>query len=495
MDLIELAKRRGFFWPSSLIHGSLAGFYDYGHVGTLVKRKWEDLWRGFFLRLGESFYEISPSVIMPEQVFKASGHLESFVDPIVKCKKCGNVERADHILEDLLKENFEGLSTTELDSIIRKHNIKCEKCSGPLEEVAEINMTFPLKVGTGNEARNAYLTPETAQGAYVDFKQMFEVLRKKLPMGLAVVGKAFRNEISPRNALIRMREFSQAELQVFFDPQEIGKHSRFKEVESHKLRVFPVKERKENKTKEMTCKELAKTLPEFYVYHLAKVQEFYLEAVGIPKEKFRLKELSQEEKAFYNKFHWDAELELSLGWKEVGGVHYRADHDLSRHEKVSGESMSVTLEDRKFIPHVLEISMGVDRNIFALLDIFAREEKERTVLGFPRHLSPFDAAVFPLVNKGGLPEKACEVKTLLEKEGFTTFFDSSGSIGRMYRRMDEIGGVACITIDYDSLTQEDVTLRDRDSMKQIRVKIKDLPQVLTCFLQGEKLGKLGKIIN
>ena len=238
MDIIELAKRRGVFWPSSLIHGSLAGFYDYGHVGTMLKRKWEGLWREFFLSLGDNFYEISPAVVMPEAVFRASGHLESFVDPIVKCAKCGNTERADHILEDKLHEGFEGLSPAQLDSLIRKHGIRCDKCSGRLEEVGEMNMTFPVSVGTGKDARKAYLTPETAQGAYVNFPQMFDVLRKKLPFGLAVVGKAFRNEISPRNALIRMREFSQAELQVFFDPEDIDRHPRFAEVEGRTLRVL-----------------------------------------------------------------------------------------------------------------------------------------------------------------------------------------------------------------------------------------------------------------
>lgn len=491
MDIAELAKRRGFFWQSSEIHGSLSGFYDYGPIGVLVKRRWEDLWRGFFLGLGEHFYEISPSLVMPEAVFKASGHLESFVDPVVKCAKCGNVERADHILEDSLKENFEGLSPAQLGEIIKKHHIRCDKCSGQLEEVGKMNMTFPVKVGTGKEARPAYLTPETAQGAYVNFPQCFEVLRRRLPLGLAVVGKAFRNEISPRNSLIRMREFTQAELQIFLDPSTIGQHPRFREVEKRKLRLLPAGSRA---VQEMTCTDALKKLPAFSVYHLARIQEFYLDALGIPKEKFRLRELSAEERAFYNTCHWDVELELGIGWKEVAGLHYRTDHDLAGHEKVSGQRMAITLDGRQFIPHVLEISMGVDRNLYALLDLFLVQEKERAVLRLPRQLSPFDVAVLPLVNKDGLPEKAREVNALLRKEGFRTFFDSSGSIGRMYRRMDEIGGAACMTIDYDSLKKQDVTLRDRDTMKQVRVPLKDLPQALRRFLQGENIAKIGKIL-
>jgi len=483
MDIIELAKRRGFFWQSSYIHSPISGFYDYGHVGTLLKRKWENLWRKFFL--DENFYEISPSVMMPENVFKASGHLECFVDPVVKCSKCGNQERADHILEDHLKEKFEGLSSKHLDDLMKKHKVKCEKCGGRFKEVGELNMTFPLKTGTGRDVRTAYLTPETAQGAYVNFKQMFDVVRRKMPLGLAVVGRAFRNEISPRNALLRMREFSQAELQIFFNPSEINTHPRFKEVEKKKLRILQGK-----KVKEISCKDLSKKLPKFYVYYLAKIQEFFLETVGFPKEKFRFNELSEEEKAFYNKYHWDIELNISTGWIEAGGLHYRSDHDLSGHEKVSGERMSINLDGKKFTPHVLEVSMGVDRNIFALLDIFYRQEKERTVLSIPKTLSPFDAAVFPLVKKDTLPEKAREVKLLLDKLGFTTLFDSSGSIGRMYRRMDEIGGAACITIDHDTLKKGDVTLRDRDSMKQVRIKIKDLPDALGQFLSGKDLKKL-----
>lgn len=490
MDIIELAKRRGFFWQSSEIHGSIAGFYDYAHIGTLLKRKWENLWRSFFLGLDENFYEISPSLIMPENVFRASGHLECFVDPIVKCSKCGHAERADHILEDKLKENFEGLSPKQMDELIAKHRIVCEKCGGRLSEVDVLNMTFPVKVGTGKEVKTAYLTPETAQGAYVNFKQMFEVLRRRLPMGLAIVGKAFRNEIAPRNTLIRMREFTQAELQIFFEASTIDKHPRFGEIEKKKLRLLPGKER--GRVQEMTCRDAVKNLelPEFYVYHLARVQDFYVDILGYPREKFRFKELINDEKAFYNRYHWDVELELGLGWKEVAGVHYRTDHDLSRHQNVSGEKMEISLDGRKFIPHVLEISMGVDRNIYAVLDIFSREEKERSWIELPRTLSPFDVAVFPLVNKDGLPEKAREIISLLRTEGFIVLSDSSGSIGRMYRRVDEIGGALCLTVDYESLKQHDVTLRDRDSMKQVRVKIKDLPSCVRRFLEGLSLEQI-----
>ncbi len=497
-DIIDIAKRRGFFWQSSHIYRSVAGFYDYGHIGTLVKRKFENIWRSYFLGLDDNFYEIQSSLLMPEEVFKASGHLESFVDPIVKCGKCGNVERADHILESELKETFEGLSPADLMGLIKKHGIKCSKCKGNLESAGELNMMFPVNVGTGKEIRKVYLTPETAQGAYVNFRQMFEVLRKKLPLGLAVIGKAFRNEISPRQTLIRMREFTQAELQMFFDPDKINEHPDFKSVESYKIRIFSVKNRAKNKIEEISCNDVLKLgLPKFYVYYMAKIQKFYLDVLKIPRESFRFKELSEEERAFYNKCHWDVEIDLKSvgGWKEIAGLHYRTDHDLKNHQKISGQSMEVNIEGRKFIPHVLEISMGVDRNLYALFELALVEEKERVVLRFPGIVSPYDAGIFPLVNKDGLQERAKEIQKSLKENGFLAFYDESGSIGRRYRRMDEIGVLISITCDYQTLEDNTVTLRDRDSMKQIRVKVSGLAETLRIFLEGEKLEKLGKFIN
>jgi glycyl-tRNA synthetase len=417
------------------------------------------------------------------------------VDPIVKCSKCGAVTRADHILEAELKENFEGLAPEQMTELIKKHNIRCEKCKGALEETGVFNMLFPLKIGVDRGSRTGYLTGETAQGAYVNFKSEFESLRRKLPMGLAIIGKAFRNEISPRNALIRMREFTQAELQIFFDPDNIGEHPRFPEVEKYKLVLFPLEARKSGKAEEISCGDAVKRLglPKFYVYHMAKTQQFYVDLLGLPKERLRFRQLSDEEKAFYNKYHWDIELQLESlgGFKEVAGIHYRTDHDLGGHQKVSKESMVVDVDGKKVLPHVLELSFGVDRNTYALLELAYREEKERTVLSFPRLVSPYDAAVFPLVSKDGLDELAQKVKDMLREQGLIVFFDDSGSIGRRYRRMDEIGTAACITVDYESKESDDVTLRDRDSMKQVRVKIKDLTNVLKKFQKGEGLEKLG----
>ncbi len=493
IDKIEdIAKRRGFFWTSSEIHGGVSGLYDYAHLGTLMKRRWESLWRNYFLSLNDNFYEIEACDIMPESVFIASGHLKNFVDPIVRCKKCGNAERADHILEDVLKEKFEGMKPEELAEVIKKHKIRCSSCGGTLEEVGILNMMFPLTIGTGKEAR-AYLRPETAQSAYVNFNREFECLRRQLPLGLAIIGKAYRNEISPRNVLLRMREFTQAELQIFFDPEKINDHDDFSGVEDYKLLVFPVSNRKTG-IEEVSCKEMAKKMPKFYVYHMAKIQQFYMDILKLPRGIFRFKELNDEEKAFYNKYHWDIELSLDGDWKEVAGIHYRTDHDLAGHQSVTKQDMSVSIEGKKFIPHVLELSFGVDRNIYALFVLGYREEKvkeeTRAIFAFPRLIAPFDCAVFPLVNKDNLPVKSVEIKKLLQSVGYNVFYDASGSIGRRYRRMDEIGVPACITIDNQTLGDNTVTLRDRDSMKQVRIKISDLCTALRKFLDGDDVEKL-----
>ncbi|KHO47561.1 MAG: glycyl-tRNA synthetase [archaeon GW2011_AR5] len=486
----EIARRRGFFWIGSEVYGGLSGFYDYAHLGSLLKSRWESEWRKFFLGLDDNFFEIQPAEIMHERVWQASGHVESFVDPVVKCRKCGNVERADKLLEEQLKESFEGISMEELAKVIKKHNMKCPKCKGQLEEVGVLNLMFPITIG--NDVR-AYLRGETAQAAYLNFRREFETLRKRLPLGLAIIGKAFRNEISPRQLITRMREFTQAELQIFFDPEKMEEHRKFGEVKDYKILVMPVKNRENNQIDEVSCEEMTKHLPRFYVYHMAKVQQFFLDVLGIPRHLFRFKELSDEEKAFYNKYHWDIEVKLESigGFLEIGGVHYRTDHDLGAHQKISKQDMSVFADGRKFVPHVLELSFGVDRNIYAQLELCYKEDRERSFFNFPRRLAPFDCGLFPLVNKDGIDGKAEELKAFMKDCGFSVFYDDSGSIGRRYRRMDEIGVPASITVDHRTLEDRTVTIRDRDSMKQIRIPVADMAETLRKFISGTPIESLG----
>lgn len=463
--VVELAKRRGLFFVSSEVYGGVAGFYDYGAIGTILKRKLENLWRKYFLNLDENFFEVETTNIMPEKVFEASEHLTNFVDPVAKCKKCGTFHRADQIMEEFLHENFEGKTSQELTQIIKKHNVRCPRCKGELGDVSVLNMMFPVDVGAGKENR-AYLRPETAQGAYVNFLRHFNILRMKLPLGLAIVGKAFRNEISPRQLLLRQREFTQAELQIFFDPRKIDEHEKWKGISKYKLMVLSGK-----KITGVSCENIAKKskLPKFYVYHLAKMQQFFLNELKIPSSKFRLRQLSDEEKAFYNKIHFDCEIELEMGWKEVGGCHYRTDHDLSGHQKVSGQSQEIFFDGKRFIANVLELSFGIDRIFYALLELDYREDKDRVFLKLPAKLSPFTIAVFPLVNKDRLPEKSQKVYSML-KQHFDVVYDDTGSIGKRYYRQDEIGTSLCITIDDNTLKKDTVTVRDRDTTKQTNIK-------------------------
>ncbi len=466
LDKIEtLAKKRGIFYISGEIYGGLSGIYEYGHIGARMKRKFENLWRKYFLSLDDNFYEIETSTIMPKNVFIASGHVKNFVDPVVVCKKCGNVERADTIVENVLHESFEGKSLEELTKLIRDHKIRCPKCDGELSEARYFNMMFPLKIGVFN-VKDAFLRPETAQGVYINFVREFNLTRKHLPLGLAIVGRAYRNEISPRQLTLRQREFTQAELQIFFDSDKINEHPRWDEVKDYKLIVKSVN----GDTTKVACKDM--NLPKFYVYHMAKVQQFYLEVLGVPEEKFRLRQLSDEEKAFYNKYHWDVEMYMdSLGkFKEVGGIHYRTDHDLVGHQKVSKVRQEIFFDGKRIVPHVLELSFGVDRNIFGLIDIGYNEE-DRFVLKIPKKMASFDVAVFPLVKK--LSEKARNVYDIL-KSDFDAFYDESGSIGRRYARQDEIGTPFCITIDFQTLEDSTVTIRNRDDGSQKRVKIEKI---------------------
>jgi len=496
--IFDVARRRGFFYPDSEIYGGFAGFYDYGSTGTLLKRNIEREWKRFFLGLSSSFFEIETSSIMPEKVFQASGHLTSFVDPVAKCKKCGTFHRADHIMEEFLKESFEGMSAEELTKLIKKHKIKCSKCGGELGDVKILNMMFPISLGAGEDSKG-YLRPETAQGAYVSFLRQFNVLRNQLPIGLAIVGKAFRNEIAPRQLLIRQREFTQAELQIFFDPSKVDEHERWDEVKNYELHIQSV-ESKEKSFAKMKCGDIVKKMkvPKFYAYYMAKVQQFFLDVMHIPDEKFRLKELSEEERAFYNKMHYDCQINLESlgGFKEIGGVHYRTDHDLGGHQKVSSEKHEIFFDGRRFVPHVLELSFGVDRIFYSLLELFYKEDKKRgwDWFAFPPRLAPFQIAVFPLVNKEKIPELAEEIYAKI-RTNFNVSYDDGGSIGKRYARADEIGIPFAMTIDYDSLKDKSVTLRNRDTTEQIRIKIADWKNIVEMLVNGEaELKDLGKMV-
>ncbi len=488
IELINaIALKRGIYWPSAEIYGGKAGLYSYGHIGKALKSNFEKLWKQFFIKDNDNCYEIEYSNILPEQVFAASGHLANFNDPLIECKKCHFRFRADQFIEDNLKINAGEKTIEEMNDIIIKNKLKCPNCkSNDFDSVKWFNMMFPVQIGaTGKDM--AYLAPETAQGAFLAFKREFEATRKKLPLGIGIIGKAYRNEISPRQMFFRLREFSQAELQMFFDSDEINNldDKIWKEISKSELQLMFNSEKtdKKNNFENVKIEDLNKKhkIPKFYLLQMYKMQKFYLEILKFPKDKFRFRELGEKEKAFYNKIHWDIEVYFDIfnEFKELGGIHYRTDHDLIGHQKTSKENLEVFFNEKKFIPHVIELSLGIDRNILSFLDLFFKEEKEsdRTIFSFPDSLAPILVSVFPLVNKEGMPEKAQEIYNIL-KEKTTVFYDDSGSIGKRYRRADEIGVKYCITIDGDGLKDKTVTIRDRDSMKQQRVKISELGKEL-----------------
>ncbi len=481
-SFIDLAKKRGFFWQSSEIYGGTSGMFDYGPLGLLLKIKLIEKWRNFFVKQEDNVYEIETSLIQPEKVFEASGHLKSFIDPVTQCKNCNSIFRADDLIQKKTKEFVEGKKPEELTKIIKENNIKCPKCKGELSKVKIFNLMLKTFLSpTGEEI--AYLRPETAQGIFVDFKRILVATRTKLPFGVAQVGSSFRNEISPRQFIIRLRAFNQMEVEWFVDPKELNKHPRFKEVENIKIRILTRESQKENgKETTLTTKESVKKeiVPNQYLaYFLARETQFY-KSVGLPFEEFRFRHMLPEETPHYSKGNFDLEINFDFGWKEVVGNAYRTDHDLKSHMKKSGVDLTVRLDDgTKIIPHVVEPSFGIERTIYGILFHCYRDGKKRgwEWFAFPPDIAPYSVGVFPLVNKDGLQEKAKEIFKLLKKH-FDVFYDDSGSIGRRYARADEIGTPFDITIDYDTMENNTVTLRYRDTTKQERIKIKDLVKII-----------------
>ncbi len=480
-DLAVFLKKKGFIYPSCEIYGGVAGLYDYGHLGTLLKKNWENVWRNYFLGLNDNFFEIETANIAHENVFRASGHLENFSDPIVKCSKvgCDFSERADHFVTRATGKRTEGWSPEDLNLAIKADGLMCPTCKSVLAPCEAMNMMFPVNMGVGGRNR-AFLRPETAQSPYVNFKSQHEILRKKMPMGLALIGRAYRNEISPRNLTLRQREFTQAELQIFFNPSTINTHPNFDSVSGYLLNVLLECDRAGGVVVARSALALVESgLPQFYVYHLCKIQQFYADVLHLDMTKFRLYQLDDSEKAFYNKYHFDLEIEMNEhGWVEVGGLHYRTDHDLGGHERISKVSMEVFDEvtQEKYIPHVLECSFGVDRNVYALLDLGYVDDTTRgnVVLKLRPTVAPFVCAVLPLVkNKEEITALARSVFGVVKSVG-RAYYDETGTVGKRYARADEQGVPFCVTVDFESLTDGCVTVRDRDTTTQDRVKITEL---------------------
>ena len=474
-QIIQLALDRGFYFPSCEIYSDAhAGFWEYGPSGVSLKNKFIELWRRELVRR-DRMWEIDGSQIMSENVFVASGHLASFADPIATCTKCKSIFRADKMIEEIVSITVpESADLEEFDKVIQEKNIKCPKCKGDFDGIKKFNMMF--KVGIGAQGESAYLRPETCQSIFVDFPRLLKTMRGKLPIGVAQIGKSFRNEISPRQSLLRLREFYQAEIEVFCNPGKLDDLSKFSEVENTQIRIMI-----DDTIKNMTCKEAVDSglVPNKLVaYYLGLLVEFY-QKTGIDVTRSRFRKLGDKEKAFYATVAFDFEVETNTGWLELVACNYRSDYDLKSHGNVSKEKFEVMDDETKVLPHVFEISMGIDRSLYTMIEHRLREDKEndRVVLSLEPYLSPVHVGVLSLVKKDGLAEKTDEIYIMLRKK-YDAFLDHSGAIGRRYRRLDEIGAPFAITIDHQTLEDGTVTIRNRDSMSQERIKISDLDSYL-----------------
>ncbi|MCX6777258.1 MAG: glycine--tRNA ligase, partial [Candidatus Micrarchaeota archaeon] len=451
------------------------------------------LWRKMFV-IENGYYEVETVSFLPEILLKASGHIGHFHDPIVTCSKCKKKFRADHLVGEKLGKKVEGISEAELAKLIEKEKIVCPDCKGALENVAEFNLMFKTNVGAA-EGIVAYSRPETAQGIFMAFPRVFRFAGSKLPLAIAQIGHSFRNEISPRQGLMRMREFTQMELEYFFNPKETT-HPKFADIAQTKIRFYAREEQEtgSGKTDETTVAEAVKknAIPnEIMGYFIALEQEFYV-ACGVPYEKFRFRHMLKSETPHYSGGNIDLEVETSYGWEETVGNAYRTDYDLAAHAKMSGKDLSVFIEgEGKLMPHVVEPSLGVDRLFWCILESCYREgggaeKRDWSWFAFPPAIAPFDCAVLPLMKKDGLAEKAQEIAGQLRKAGLDVRCEESGSVGKRYARADEIGIPYCMTVDYQTKEDGTVTVRFRDDGKQTRVKVSELAETIRQYKREGK---------
>ncbi len=438
--IVSLCKNRGFIFQGSEIYGGLANTWDYGPLGARLKNSIKDTWRKRFVQERKSSYEIDADILMHPRVWEASGHVASFSDPLLDCKECKTRHRADNLISDFNPDaHAEGMTQEEMLAYINENKIPCPKCGKcNFTDIRQFNLMFQTYRGVTNDSKSTiYLRPENAQGEYVNFLNVQRSTRAKLPFSIAQIGKAFRNEITPGNFIFRTIEFEQMEFQTF-------------------------------------CKEGSDE--EIYNYFKEYGKKYYMD-LGLPEEKLRFHD--HEKLVFYAKAACDIEyLFPSIGWGEINGTHNRTNYDLSRHQEFSGIKQEYLDPEtnEKFIPYIIESTYGLDRTVLAVL-CQAYEEEEiaegdvRTVLHLHPAIAPYKMAILPLSKK--LSDKANDLYTKLSKK-FMCDYDEAGSIGKRYRRQDEVGTPYCITVDFDTLEDNTVTIRDRDTMEQIRININEI---------------------
>jgi glycyl-tRNA synthetase len=438
--IVSLAKRRGFIYQGSEIYGGLSGTWDYGPLGVTLKRNIMQLWWKMFVESRDDMYGVDAAILMNQKVWQASGHVDTFTDPLVEDLETKQRFRADHLLKDA-GFAVDGLTLDDMTKLIKDNDVKSPN-GNPLSEVRTFNMMFSTTVGpVADDKSVSYLRPETAQGIFTNFKNVVDNFYPDLPFGLAQQGKAFRNEISPRDFVFRSREFEQMEIEYFVHPDKWAE----------------------------SFDALLKDIFDF------------LEALGLPREAIHELVVPENDRAHYSKRTIDIEYDFPIGREELLGLAYRTDFDLGNIQRVAGKSMEYTIKgtNEKFVPHVIEPSFGVERALMAVLSAAYHEDEvngeKRIFLKFPEHLAPVKYAVSPLLkNKPELVAKAREVYEVLKKKHGNVMWDDNGNIGKRYRRQDEIGTPYCVVIDFDTLEDDTVTIRDRDTTEQKRVTISEL---------------------
>ena len=569
-QLVELAKRRGYFFQSSGAYGGVGGFYTFGPQGASLKGNVEDAWRDRFA-VAEGNMEIDAPTIMPEPVFEASGHLDGFDDMLIECPECETSSRADHLVEDNTEyEDAESLPIPEVEEIIAEYELACPECGAGLADVAveNFNLMFATNIGPG-DSDPGYLRPETAQGIFVEFPRLKEYARNQLPFGVTQIGRAYRNEISPRRSIIRTREFTQAELEYFVDPEE--DEPDLESVADVEVTLYPASEQNAEDGDEIettigdAVEEGVISSP-WVAYFLGVAKPWY-ESVGVDMDRFRFRQHLSGERAHYASDCWDAEGEIDGNWIELAGFAYRGDYDLSKHAEHSGDRFTVfkqydepktveratvdpdmsylgpefggaaqdvveeleslagrdrtafegdtvaidldgethelpvektgfsvdeeTIAGEHIVPHVVEPSFGVDRLVYTVLHHAYREDEvdgeERTYLDLEPEVAPTFVGVFPLQNDAELEAQANEVVADLRAEGLSVTYDDSGNIGRRYRRQDEVGTPFCVTVDYETIEDEEttVTVRERDTTDQKRLPVEGLAETLAEIREGD----------
>ena len=504
-EMATFCKRRGFIYPNSEIYGSISGFFDCGPLGVELKNNIKKEWWKYHVHSRDDIVGIDSSIITNPKVWQASGHLNFFQDVMVECKNCHERYKVDQLLENKTKERAEAMSTKQLSSLMKKYKIKCIKCGkDTLSNPMPFNLMFQTFVGSKEDKESVvWLRPETAQSIFVNFNLVQENARLKLPFGIAQIGKAFRNEISPRHFLFRLREFEQMEIEYFVHPEKINDCQYIREVLDEEVLVYSAGMQENNSkpnkmmVKEVLDKKIIKN--KWHAYWLINEYKWFV-SLGANKDNFRIRQHLKDELSHYSSDTWDLEYNFPFGWKEVLGVANRGDFDLKQHINYSKKDLFIFDEKtkRKILPHVIaEPSLGVERAFLVFMyDAYNYDKKRKNViLKLHPKLVPIHVAVFSLLsNRENLLNKSREVFDLLKGE-FNCFFDLSGSIGRRYYRGDEVGTLYSITIDFETLENEDVTIRDRDTQKQVRVKIKDLKDVLNKLLNDKiKFEQAGKLI-